>query len=195
MALDSLDFTTDDVRAEVDAVYEVLANLTHVIRGERYMIDPFLDHYPVDKKGERLWLSTPRKVRALQTMLRDVGHGGLADVLDWFFYSPVRNAFAHADYTLHQDKFRTRKQGAFEVGGITTSELSLDTLGDLVNRALAFFGAFIDEYDEQRRSYTENKTITGRMGPGEEPAPVELLADAERGLYGLSLPPANPEAI
>lgn len=178
---------------EVGAVYDMLANLTRVLRGERYVMDPFLDHYPRNKKGEALWLSTPGKVRAVQSMLEDAGYAGLVEVLDWFFYPPVRNAFAHADYTLYEDKFRTRL-GLFEVGGIRTPELPLETLGNLVNRALGFYGAFIDEYEEQRGGYTENKTLTGRIGPGEQPMPVELLADAEQGLYGFRSPPGGAGA-
>jgi hypothetical protein len=47
-------------------------------------------------------------VRALKEMLRAAGHADVVEVLYWFFYPPVRNAFAHADYTLHEDKFRSR---------------------------------------------------------------------------------------
>ncbi len=123
-------------------------------------------------------------------MLDGAGHGGLVEVLDWFFYPPVRNAFAHADYTLHEDKFRTRTQGVFEVGGIRTSELPLDTLGDLVNRALTFYGVFMVEYHEQRGGYSENKVVLGRIS-GPEPVPVEMRADPEHGLYGFRSPPAG----
>jgi hypothetical protein len=171
---------------EVRAIYDMLANLTHVVGGERYMMDPFLDHYPRNKK----WLSTPGKVRAVQSMLDDAGHAGLVEVLDWFFYPPVRNAFAHADYTLHEDKFRTQS-GSFEIGGLRTPELPLDALGHLVNRALAFYDVFMGEHDEQRRSYRENKVVSGRFSGGEEPQPVEMMADAEHGLYGFRSPPGG----
>jgi hypothetical protein len=125
-------------------------------------------------------------------MLGDVGHSGLVEVLDWFFYPPVRNAFAHADYVLHEDKFRSRS-GLFEVGGIRTPELPLETLSDLVGRALVFYDVFMTAYSDQRGSYTETKTLTGRIGAGEQPIPVELLADPEQGLYGFRSPPGGDE--
>jgi hypothetical protein len=159
-----------------------------VIAGRRYVIDPFLE-LARTPKGKVRFLSTPETVAGLKELLLDTGHAGLVEVIDWFFYSPVRNAFAHADYTLHEDKFRTRS-GRFEVGGIITSELSLDELADLFNRTLGFYEAFMDEYAEQRGSYTENKVITGRIGGGDAFEPVELLANAEHGLYGFRSPPA-----
>jgi hypothetical protein len=173
---------------EVGAIYDVLANLTRVIAGERYVTDPFLD-LARNRKGEVQFLSTPGTVRGLKGMLEDVGHGGLVEVIDWFFYSPVRNAFAHADYTLHEDKFRSSDW--FEVGGIRTRELPLVTVADLFNRALGFYGVFMDEYEGQRRGYTANKVVLGRFTGGPDPEPIELLADAEHGLYGFHSPPGS----
>jgi hypothetical protein len=101
---------------EVGAVYEVLANLSRVHAGERYSIDPFLDYCSRNRKGEVQFLSTRTKVNALKEMLEGAGQVAVVEVLDWFFNPSVRNAFAHADYTLHQDKFRCRSE-SFEIGG------------------------------------------------------------------------------
>ncbi len=50
----------------------------------------------------------------------------------------------------------------------------------------------MNEYAEQRGNYTENKVITRPLPrQGQPPAPVELLADAEPGLYGFRSPPAT----
>jgi hypothetical protein len=173
---------------EVGAVYDMLANLVNVIAGERYSIDPFIPYYPRNRKGEAQFLSTPRKVGVLREILVKVDRADIADLLDWYFNSAVRNAFAHADYTLHEDKFRSRSE-QFEVDGVLTMELPLPALIELVNRTLAFFEALVIEYEEQRRSYTANQLTTGRLGVGDERLPVELLADPQRGLYGLRSPP------
>jgi hypothetical protein len=172
---------------EVGAVYAVLGNLTRVARGERYVINPFLDATPKNRKGELQFLSTPSIVRALREMLDEVGHTPLGELFDWFFVSALRNAFAHADYTLHEDKFRSRSE-LFEADGIKSPEISLDLVADILNRALGFYGAFIEEYEEQRTGYRSNKVVLGRFA-GDEPAPVELLADEVRGLYGFRSPP------
>jgi hypothetical protein len=179
---------------EVGAVYEVLANLSRVHAGERYSIDPFLDYCSRNRKGEVQFLSTRAKVNALKEMLEGAGQVAVVEVLDWFFNPSVRNAFAHADYTLHQDKFRCRSE-SFEIGGgIQTSELSLQALVDLFNRALAFFQAFMREYTEQRTGYQANRVVAGRIAGGPAPEPVELLADSEHGLYGFRSPPAAEQA-
>lgn len=178
---------------EVGAMYEMLANLTRVVAGERYVMDPFLDHYPRNRKNEPQFLSTPGKVRALRDMLGSSDHNAVVETLDWFFHASVRNAFAHADYTLHGDQFRSRAEW-FERGGLRTAELPLDALADLVNRALAYYDAFMREYDEQRGGYRANKVVVGRISGGSDYAPVELLADAELGLYGFRSPPGDPAA-
>jgi hypothetical protein len=173
---------------EVGAVYDMLANLANVIAGERYSIDPFIPHYPRNRKGEVQFLSTPKKVGVLKKMLAEIDRANIAELLDWYFNPAVRNSFAHADYTLHEDKFRSRSE-RFEIDGVLTTELPLQALVELVNRTLAFFEAFVTEYEQQRRSYSANKRITGRLGGQDERLPVELLADPQRGLYGLRSPP------
>lgn len=75
---------------EVGSVYEILANLTRVVAGERYAMDPFLDHYPRNRKGEPQFLSTAGKVRALKEMLDAAGQPAVVESLDWFFNASVR---------------------------------------------------------------------------------------------------------
>jgi hypothetical protein len=178
---------------EVGAIYEMLANLANVIAGERYSIDPFIPHYPRNRKGDVQFLSTPRKVGVLKEMFAEVDRADIVELLDWYFNPAIRNSFAHADYTLHQDKFRSRSE-RFEVDGIITSELPLQALVEVFNRALAFFEAFVTEYERERRSYTANKRITGRIAGDEQQVPVELLADPLHGLYGLRSPPQEDAA-
>jgi len=120
-------------------------------------------------------------------MLDEVGHTPLGELLDWFFVSGLRNAFAHADYMLHQDKFRSRSE-LFEMDGIQSPEISLDLVADILNRALSFYDAFMAEYETQRTGYQSNKVVFGRFS-GNEPVPVELLANEVRGLYGFRSPP------
>jgi hypothetical protein len=103
----------------------------------------------------------------------------------------VRNAFAHADYTLHGDEFRARSE-FLERGGARTPALPLDVLPDIVNRALAFYETFMRQYDDQRGGYRANKVVGGRLSGGADHEPVELVADDQRGLYGFRSPPGEP---
>jgi hypothetical protein len=172
---------------EVGSIYDLLANLARVARGERYSLDPFLDDAPRNRKGEVQLLSTSAKVRSLQAALRASGHLEMNEVIDWFYSSSVRNAFAHADYTLHEDMFRCRSEW-FEREGVQTRELPLEVLAELFNRSVCFYDGFISEYTDQGRSYQTNTLIVGRISGGSNYDPVELLADAERGLYGFRSP-------
>jgi len=112
---------------EVGSMYQILANFMRIVGGERYAIDPLPDRYPRNRNGQPQFLSTAGKVRALKEMLNPVGQPAVVAALDWFFNASVRNAFAHADYTLHRESFRARSEW-FEVGGIQTPEISLPLL-------------------------------------------------------------------
>jgi hypothetical protein len=96
-------------------------------------------------------------------MLDSVNHSPVVETLDWFFHASVRNTFVHADYTLHDDQFRSRSEW-FVRDGVRTSELPRDVLADLVNRALTFHDAFMREHDEQRGGYRTNKTLSAASG-------------------------------
>jgi hypothetical protein len=67
----------------------------------------------------------------------------------------------------HEDKLRSRSE-LFEVGGIQSPQISLSLVADILNRALGFYGAFIEEYEAQRTGYQSNKVVLGRLA-GEEP--------------------------
>jgi hypothetical protein len=173
---------------EVGAVYETLANLALVVAGERYSIDPFTPDYPHNRRGEPQFLSARGKVGALKKRLKQAGHAEIGELLDWFFKPAVRNAFAHADYTLHDGKFRSRSE-RFEIGGLLSSELPLDVLAEVFNRSLTFYEAFVNEYGKARSGYGANKVISGRIAGDEAHVPVELMAHPQKGLYGLRSPP------
>lgn len=49
---------------------------------------------------------------------------------------------------------------------------------------------FMEEYEAQRQGYRSNKVVLGRL-TGDEPIPVELVADEARGLYGFQSPPGD----
>jgi len=127
------------------------------VRGERYVIDPLLDADPRNRKREPQFLSTPGVVRALKDMLNTAGHPTVVELFDWFFIPSIRNAFSHADYTLHDDKLRARTE-LFDVGGIRTPELQLEVLAVVPNRALVFYDAFMSEYDAQRSGYQATRS-------------------------------------
>lgn len=80
---------------EVWTIYAMLANLTRVASGERYVIDPFLDAAPRNRRGEPQFLSTPGTVRALSEMLEEARH------------SPVRKHLTGTSYRPSETRSRT----------------------------------------------------------------------------------------
>jgi hypothetical protein len=51
----------------------------------------------------------------------------------------------------------------------------------------------MSEYEVQRSEYRASDLLHGRL-TGDEPAPIELLADPDRGLYGVRAPPKTEAA-
>ncbi len=170
---------------EVGAIYDMLANLTRVVGGERYVMDPYLQ----DRSKKQPFLSTPRKVKLLRGYLEEAGHNQVSELFDWFFISGLRNSFSHADYTLHEDKFRSGSD-LFNVSGIQTSELDLNLVFEIFERILVFYGSFVEEHAEQRLSYRESMVVEGRLA-GDKFVPIELLAHPDHGLNGFRSPPAD----
>jgi hypothetical protein len=78
------------------------------VTGERHVIDPFLDRYPRNRKGEPQVLTSAGEGPLLKEMLGAVDHAAVSETLNWFVDASVRNTFAHADYTLHRDGSQAR---------------------------------------------------------------------------------------
>jgi hypothetical protein len=172
---------------EVDAIYQMLFNLIEVAAGERYVIDPFHDLYrPAGRpRSEQYPPSAKRVAERLKEKAHERGETDVAELVDWFFNSAVRNAFFHSDYILHADEFRSRDAVFVDPNGVRTASMKLASIVDLINRGMTFYQAFIDVYERHRKSYNEDKPIRGRFGAQGEEIDLTLLADPERGgLYG-----------
>jgi len=171
---------------EVDAMYEMLANLVEITGGERYTMDPFRDL--CGPANRRRYAQNPPSAKRVVERLKDRsaarGSEELVELLDWFFNDAVRNAFFHSDYILYRDEFRSREATFIDADGRRSSTLKIDGVVDLINRAIAVFQAFISVYERHRGSYREDKQIRGRLGATGEEIDVTLLASEERGLYG-----------
>ena len=85
-----------------------------------------------------------------------------------------------------EDTFRSGSDHFF-VDGVLTRELPFEQLTTYINGALGFYGSFVDVFDQHRTSYHANEVVLGGIA-GDTPVPIELLADAERGLFGFQSP-------
>lgn len=174
---------------ELDTLYAMVANLARVIGGDRYLMEPFQDLYRESKRrNRRIPPSAQLVVAQLGDELREAGEQEIAEILDWHFDSDVRNAFSHADYVLYEDSIRSR-EAWFLVNGVRQRELPVQQFLELLNQALAVFGIFLATLQDALAAYTEDKVVEGRFAADGSYVPIELLADAERGLYGFQAPP------
>jgi hypothetical protein len=174
---------------EADAIYEVLDNMLRTIEGERCSIDPFADLYRKKKpsKGRPFGVSIPPSakevIKSLCEHARRVGDDELAALIDGMFHDGVRNAFFHSDYILYKDEFRSREAA---LGTQGRHSLTLQELGDIINRGLGFYEAFMQVWRDHKCSYKESKIVEGRFRADGGLMPLRLLVHPTHGVYGFT---------
>jgi hypothetical protein len=159
--------------------------MLRVTLGDRYSMTPFMDpksqhslHYPSQK------LDVIKKLTAKADM------GNVVNMFSSFVEPKIRNAFFHSNYVLHGDKFNITRGKGLLVDGVVTLSIPIDTeIVPRVNRSLEFFGAFTHVWRESIKAYTENKVITGRLGPDNSIVQIELMTEPDYGLTGFRSPP------
>jgi hypothetical protein len=89
--------------------------------------------------------SAKTKFRVLRESALQSSEPKLAEYIDTFFSDSVRNAFSHSDYIITADKFRWTDSGL-------PSELTLTTLGVLIENAFGFYEAFLKSHSMVRKA-------------------------------------------
>jgi hypothetical protein len=157
---------------EIDAVYELLANMLVVTRGDRYSMIPFANYTESTGKPAR---DPIQRIDALKEMEGQLGGTSLASMFETFFNNKVRNAFYHSNYMIHADEFRYFDKGR-------AAKIPLGDVMSWVGHAIAFYLKFVAVYIRHRTSYTEPKIITGRLAPGMN---IKVLVEPGYGVVGL----------
>ncbi len=137
---------------EMDAPYEVLANLLRFRLQRGYSPNPFYQF--LSEKQKKRFQSTglfPRqKIEIIKKLGTEVGVS-VGDIIEEFYRGDLRNAISHSDFILTEDGFRCRNgnwTGAFRI--------SYRELDDLITKAKAFIGAFFGLEREARRIWGES---------------------------------------
>ncbi len=137
---------------EMDAPYEILANLCRVKLGMPVSTNPFRS---VKKRHsirnaqkstqEAKLLHPAQKIESIKTLTKQAGLEGIGTAFDDFYRSGIRNAISHSDYIIYHDELRLRNQTVPTDDGTKsrTSVVSLPRLNELINYARAFHLAFI----------------------------------------------------
>ena len=170
---------------EIDAVYDILANMLRSIKGDRCSMIPFVDYTKLTKQSAN---SPKQKIEALKAMEREVGFNSLGKIFDSFFDDEIRNAFYHSDYTIYANEFRCRKK--FSTWKLPTS-VPLADLMKKIQDCIDFYLTFMRLYDDHRKSYKEPKIIKGRFAADGGWLDLEILVQEGIGVTGFQSPPGS----
>lgn len=115
---------------EMDAPYEVIANLLRFKLGKGYSPNPFFQFLtdPEKKRIHKKGILTVRKIEIIKK-LSDESNSGLAGIFDEFYSNKLRNAIAHADFILTEEDFRCRG----DISGMNGFRLSYEELDQNLN--------------------------------------------------------------
>ena len=179
---------------EMDAPYEILANLCRVRLGLAVSYSPFVTNTPRRKRSSNVKKSTPsgmkrlhpkQKIDALKRLTWQVGLPAIGAAFDDFYRAGVRNAIAHSDYIIFGDEFRMRGQTIPADDGTNdpTPVVKLLRLQDLIDHARAFYLAFVRVEKGARMSMGKNYGRGFRYDDRYKGL-LEVLVDSDENLCG-----------
>jgi hypothetical protein len=92
---------------EMDAPYEVLANLLRFRLGKGYSPNPWYDFLTESEKKRfrRSGLFPPQKIKILKVLSAEAGLDATGAIFDEFYRANLRNAVSHSDFIFTDDGF------------------------------------------------------------------------------------------
>lgn len=136
---------------EMDATYEVLANLLRFQLDLGYAFNPFFDFLTKKQKiaYPKRGIYPDQKIKIVCELAERAGID-LHSIFDSFYDNALRNAVAHSSFVITDEHLVCR---SFKIG--KSFRMSLDELDDKLMRAKAFIGAFFALEKEARRQCGE----------------------------------------
>lgn len=167
---------------EMDAPYEVLANLLRFRLGKGYSPNPFFDFLTESQKKRyrRTGLFPKQKIDIIKQLANEAKLA-IGSIFDEFFRSDLRNSISHSDFILSDDNFRCRGSN-----GINAFILSFEELNEVLTKAKVFIGTFFGLEREARRLWG---TFAGRGMPYDPhyKGIMEVLIDDEGLMNGFKV--------
>jgi len=139
---------------EMDAPYDVLANLLRLRLKLPFSITPFQGvavQSTTRKKPKTRPLAAPmlgmspiQKIEAIKKLASQAGCASIGNAFEEFYFPSLRNSIDHSDYILHDNEFRMRNGYITEEGNPNslTPVIKMQRLGEIIGRAFAFYQAF-----------------------------------------------------
>lgn len=164
---------------EMDAPYEILANLCNVKLGLPVHLQPFLND-----KGKTI--GVPDKIARLKSLSKQAGVSSVELKFDEFYSPRLRNAIGHSDFVISGEEFRMRNQSIVTPDGSHAKSLPLTEVLLKVSQAFAYYDAFFHLERMARRSLG---SLAGRAFPyqSQYKGLIEYLSDNEGLLVGAVL--------
>lgn len=174
---------------EMSDIYNIPANMLHVISGRRYSMSPFSHGL---QQGENHPSSPSGKARRIKALAQQCNMQELGDLFEVMIVKEVRNAFYHSDYILTNDSLNIRHGDGVVIDCIRKNKVPYAWLFPRlqlgINTALAILNHTMDDI----QSYKNDKVVEGRFAPDGGRLPIQLTTHPEYGLTGFKSP-LDPE--
>ncbi len=124
---------------EMDAPYEVIANLLRFKLGKGYRPDPFREF--LNRKEKKRVKNKPlfplQKIKVIQELAKQAD-SPIGEIIGEFYDPKLRNSISHSDFIITEEEFRSRS-GA---GALNSYKISLIDLNIKITKAKKFISAF-----------------------------------------------------
>ncbi len=171
---------------EMSDIYNIPANMLHILSGRRYSMSPFLHGL---KQGESPPSSPSGKARRIKVQALEHDMQDLGEVFETMLVKEVRNAFYHSDYILTNASLNIRHGEGVLIGNMRDNRVPygwlLPRIQLGINTALAVLNQTLDGI----QSYKADKVVQGRFAADGGWLPIQLTTDPEHGLIGFRSPP------
>lgn len=168
--------------AECSGFYEVPKKMLLTIDGKGNNHLPF---QKLVKKNRRTGKAIAPNANAIMKDMMgyafELGLNELSEVFRDAFDSDIRNAIAHADYTLVKEGMRLRMRNGGPVRVVSWDEFNL-----LIPRGIGFFRVISQICDECVQSYDPPKVINSHLNAHEPLSDFTIAFDPEKGTFGIT---------
>ena len=139
---------------EMDAPYEVMANLLRFQLGKGYSPSPFYDFLTSNQKKSfrRVGISASKKIEIIKQLSESAGLN-VGKIFDDFYDNRLRNAISHSDYILAEESFRCRGG----ISGARAFSITYEELNRILVSAKAFMSAFFSAEQLARQVWGAEK--------------------------------------
>jgi hypothetical protein len=152
--------------AEASGFWEVVKNLLGVAQGQKFNVMPFAQF--TARYGTSEGSPIPNANRLMRSLVKSSGEAGFPDLKATFteaFDPDLRNAYAHADYSL-------AKEGVIVLSRYNQERVvTWRELNVLLDRAIHLYLTLNDIRVEHCRSYIEPKQVLGTLNPHDPVVP------------------------